>query len=107
MTRIENGVDRGAPLTLEVNGETVSAYTGETLATALLATTSGPFYRSALGSPRLPFCNMGSCFECRVQVIDETGVHWRLACLTPVQAGMRVRTGASSGSGLTEAFHEA
>jgi sarcosine oxidase subunit alpha len=107
MTRIQTGVDRGAPLTLEVNGETVSAYAGETLATALLAAASGPFYRSVAGSPRAPFCNMGSCFECRVQVIDETGMHWRLACLTPVRAGMRVWTGTTSGSGLAEAFHEA
>lgn len=39
-------------------------------------------------SPRAPFCLMGVCFECLVDIADRQSVQ---ACLTPVKEGMRVR----------------
>lgn len=89
--RIEQGVTRGRSLALQIDGVDTSAYEGETLATALLASGCAAFHRTARsGAPRGPYCNMGTCFECRVQV---QGRGWVLACMTPVEAGMQVTTG--------------
>lgn len=40
------------------------------------------------GAPRAPFCMMGVCFDCLVEV---DGVPNRQGCMTPVEEGMRVR----------------
>jgi sarcosine oxidase subunit alpha len=40
------------------------------------------------GSPRGPFCLMGSCFDC---LVDIDGVANRQACMVRVVEGMRVR----------------
>lgn len=89
-TRIEHGVTRPAPVAIEVDGERVDAYPGESLATALLASGVRAFRRTRTGAPRGPVCNMGVCFECAVTVDGEPGVR---ACATPVRAGLRVETG--------------
>lgn len=93
--RITNNVQRGAPLELTVDGKAVSACAGETLATVLLAESITTFNRTAAGSPRAPYCNMGTCFECQVQVCrpGETDHRWVRACMCPVMDGMSVLTG--------------
>lgn len=91
-SRIEQGVRRGPQITLTVDGEAVTAWQGETLATVLLLQDRSAFYRTRSGAPRAPFCNMGTCFECRVHV---TGRGWLLACMSPAEDGMEVTTGAS------------
>lgn len=88
MSRLESGVERPPALTFEFDGDTVSAFPGETLAAALLAAGMRTFRRTEEGSPRGPFCNMGVCFEC---VVEVDGVRMR-ACMTAVRAGMVVRT---------------
>jgi sarcosine oxidase subunit alpha len=47
------------------------------------------------GKPRGIYCNMGTCFECQVQVTDagSSDVRWLRACISPVEAGMAVTTG--------------
>jgi len=40
------------------------------------------------GAERAPFCMMGVCFDCLVEI---DGVPNRQGCMTPVQDGMRVR----------------
>ena len=70
-------------------GREVSAREGDTIAAALLAagithTRETPVSHSA----RAPFCMMGSCFECRVEVDGEHNVQ---ACMRPVEPGIRVR----------------
>ena len=89
MTRIAEGVTRPAAFTIDVDGEAVEAYPGESLAAVLLAGGIRAFRTTASG-PRGPFCNMGVCFECLVEV---DGALLR-ACTTAARAGMRVRTGA-------------
>lgn len=91
MTRIETGVERPGPVTIAVDGDEVQAYPGESLAAALLASGRRAFRRTAAGDARGPFCNMGVCFECMVEV-DGRRVR---ACTTPVVAGMDVRTGVA------------
>ena len=39
------------------------------------------------GSPRLPYCMMGICFDCLAEI---DGVPNRQACMIPVQPGMRI-----------------
>ncbi len=82
---------RGAALTLCVNGRTVEAHAGESVAAVLLAEGLVTLRRSArLAEGRGLFCGMGVCFECVVTVNGCSNVR---ACMTPVEGGMRVETG--------------
>ena len=94
--RISRQVERGATISLTVNGETVSAHVGETIATVLLAEGITTFNVTRSGKPRGPYCNMGTCFECQVKVADSGSTAWRWlrACMQPVAAGMVIITGA-------------
>lgn len=77
-------------VTLMVDGERITARDGDTVVTALLAAGRTTIRRSAVsGAPRAPFCQMGVCFECLVEI---DGVADRQACLVPVQDGMTVIT---------------
>ncbi|MEP7247124.1 MAG: (2Fe-2S)-binding protein [Gammaproteobacteria bacterium] len=92
--RIGSGVVRSAPVTLDVNGASVAAYEGESLATALIASGTLTMSRDHTGRLRTPFCNMGVCFDCLVAVEDETApgtppVSVR-ACMTAVRTGLRI-----------------
>jgi predicted molibdopterin-dependent oxidoreductase YjgC len=83
-------VDRGRPIQIVVDGQPVTAYEGETVATVLLAEGHWHFRRTPrLKQPRGLYCGMGVCFECLVSV---DGVHAVRACLTPVVDGMRIDT---------------
>lgn len=67
----------------------IAARPGDSVATALLLADETSLRTTPVsGAPRAPFCMMGVCFECLVE-IDGTGN--RQACLTPVAAGMRVK----------------
>lgn len=90
MAQRRAGVVRGPAVTLLVDGVPVNAHGGETVATALLANGVTAFHRGPEGRARGPFCNMGVCFECLVQV--EAG-GWVRACVTPVREGMSITTG--------------
>lgn len=73
---------------IELDGETVQVPAGISLAAAM-------FYLDALpgrltrisASPRAPFCMMGICFECNV---DIEGLGRQRACQLQVYPGMRV-----------------
>jgi len=95
---LSDGVVRGAPLEFFVNGHSMSAYPGETVAAALMADGRRAF-RSSLrvGEPRGLFCGIGACWECLI-LVDDTGT--KRACVTTVREGMRVWThpGANSPS---------
>jgi D-hydroxyproline dehydrogenase subunit gamma len=84
--RLPAQADGHAPLTLTVDGRPTPARAGESLAASLLAAGVRSLRRGRDGEPRLPFCNMGACFECLVRV---DGVAAR-ACLTPARDGMVV-----------------
>lgn len=78
---------RGQAITFHFEGQPVSAYPGETLATALLAAQVPSFGLTREGAPRLPLCNMGTCFDCAVTVDGQRLVR---ACLTDVRDGLCV-----------------
>jgi NADH dehydrogenase/NADH:ubiquinone oxidoreductase subunit G len=77
------------PLTIQVDGEPVQAYAGETVATVLLALGLRTFRHTEQGAPRGLFCGMGVCFDCLVTVDDVENVR---ACMTPVTEGMVIAT---------------
>ena len=81
-------VERGEAVTIVVDDARVPAFTGETIATAMLAV-GVVFGRDRDGRPRTPLCNMGTCFEC-VATVDGRSV--TRTCLVPVREGLTVRT---------------
>ena len=79
-----------ADVTVAVDGLSVSARAGDSVAAALLAGGIWAFRTTGVsGSARGPYCMMGVCFDCLV-VID--GVGSRQACLVQVRDGMRIET---------------
>ena len=82
------GLARGPRLTLTLDGNPVTAYDGETVATVLLAEGRIAMRTTAGGEPRGVFCGMGVCFDCLVMV---DGVPNTRACMTQVRDGMDVR----------------
>jgi predicted molibdopterin-dependent oxidoreductase YjgC len=77
----------------------ITAAPGDSLAAALLAAGVSVFRRTPVsGAKRGPFCMIGNCFECLVE-IDGQGV--AQACSTEVRQGMRVYMprGQSPGEG--------
>jgi D-hydroxyproline dehydrogenase subunit gamma len=82
-----DALERGAEVTITVDGEPVTAYLGETVAAVLFAEGSAQTRTTVGGSPRGVFCGMGTCFDCLV-VVD--GVPNTRACMTWVSDGMRI-----------------
>jgi predicted molibdopterin-dependent oxidoreductase YjgC len=91
MTRIADSAksQRGAPVTIIVDGAPLPAFVGETIAGALLASGGRAWRHTRHGQPRGMFCGIGVCFDCLVTVNGTPKVR---ACLTPVAEGMTVQT---------------
>lgn len=82
--------DAGTIVGLEVDGQPISARTGDTVAAAMLAAGLGHCRTTPVtGAPRAPYCLMGVCFDCLVTI---DGVGSRQGCLVPVREGMAVET---------------
>lgn len=88
MTFVRTG-DAGRTVDFCFEGRRIEAREGDSVAAALLAagvdrvrsTTNG-------GSPRLPYCLMGVCFECLVEIDGEANLQ---SCMVEVKAGMKVK----------------
>ena len=79
----------GGPIAFTFEGRPVEARRGDSVAAALLAAGEPVFRASPVsGSPRGPFCLMGVCFDCLVEI---DGMPNRQACLVAVEDGMAVR----------------
>lgn len=76
------------PIEVHIDGQPHQIPPGITVAAALALAASGLTRLSVKGEPRAPFCGMGICQECRVQV---NGLR-RLACQTLCTAGMTILT---------------
>ncbi len=81
--------DNAAPtLTVMVNGKTVTVPQGFTAAAAMLQHNPGATRTSALsGVGRAPYCMMGVCFEC---LMDINGEPNQQGCLVTVTEGMHI-----------------
>ena len=76
-------------ITVLVEGQPVRVAPGETAAAAALAGGLVHTRETAISnSPRSPWCMMGVCFECLMEIDGEAN---RQACLTPVRDGMIIK----------------
>jgi predicted molibdopterin-dependent oxidoreductase YjgC len=76
-------------VTLDVQGQPVTARVGDTLAMALLNAGIVAFRQTPVsGQPRAPLCLMGGCFDCLVEVNGQQNVQ---SCMVEVSEGMQVR----------------
>lgn len=71
-------------------GQPYAVREGQTVAAALLGDIHAGHTgcHPLTGEPRAPFCMMGTCFECLVEIDGEPN---RQACLTLVREGMNIR----------------
>ena len=82
-------------VTLIVDGESLRAYRGETVAAALMAAERRTFRASRrFGTPRSMFCGIGVCFDCLVEIDGRSG---RRACQVFVLDRMEVETRGDRG----------
>ena len=83
----------GDTVTIHIDDHPVSVPAGETVAAALLsagASNGMDHTRTSAesGRPRAPFCMMGVCFDCLIEIYGRPN---RQACLVRVADGMRIR----------------
>ena len=95
-------VPASATVTVQFEGQALCVPAGLSVAAALLSKGAEPFRTTPVTqSPRAPYCMMGVCFECLVEV---DGKPARQGCLTTVREGMVIRRqqGASALSPVAE-----
>lgn len=84
-------------INVDIEGETVWVPVGETVAAAILASGLHSCRTTPLsGESRAPFCMMGVCFECLMEI---DGIPNRQACRVQVKEGMRIRRQIGAGKG--------
>ena len=93
--------EKGRIVHLQFDGEAITAFYGDTLAAVLLRAGKVEFRTAAKNDPRGPYCMMGVCFECLVEI---NGRPNQQACQITVYDGMIVQrqnapdsTGKASG----------
>jgi predicted molibdopterin-dependent oxidoreductase YjgC len=84
-------------VTITVDGETIEAPHGASVAAAILLTGTGRIRDTAIGhEPRAVFCGMGSCYDCVARIDEDATVR---TCITEVADGMIIETGAGADRG--------
>ena len=82
------------------DGRAVQARAGETVAAALAVAGIATTRRTPVsGSPRGPFCMMGACFDCLVEIAGTN----RQACMSEVVEGMEISMPATGPASRSEA----
>jgi predicted molibdopterin-dependent oxidoreductase YjgC len=77
-------------VSLTFNEQPLNVPAGTSVAAALLMSGISRFRATPVSeSPRAPYCMMGVCFECLVEI---DGVPNRQSCLIEVSEGMRIRS---------------
>lgn len=78
----------GRRLAFTLDGEAVEGREGDSVAAAVLALGVDACRETAVsGTPRGPYCMMGVCFDCLVEI---DGAGNRQGCLVPLREGMAV-----------------
>lgn len=99
--RIAGTVTRGPEVEIIVDGHSVRAFEGESVASALLAAARRALRTTMRrGEPRGLDCGIGVCFDCVMTVDGQPGVR---TCQTMVPDGMRVDSQAGLGDWRVEA----
>ncbi|MFX0541275.1 (2Fe-2S)-binding protein [Roseovarius sp. S4756] len=88
VSRFQAPPEPGALVEFDFEGTPVSAPAGASVAAALLAHSGAPTRQTAGGAARTPYCMMGVCFDCLVEIDGRPNVQ---ACMTPVREGMIVK----------------
>lgn len=89
-------LEDGPRVSVTFDGAPMDLPEGANLAAALLAAGVPVFRHTPVsGAPRAPFCMMGACFDCLVEI---EGVV-RQACMVEVTAGMDIRKPHGGGLG--------
>ena len=80
----------GKTVTVEFEGRVLEVPEGTTVAAAVLCHGGGTHTRLSpvSGQERAPYCFMGVCHECLVEI---DGIPNQQACLIEVKAGMKIR----------------
>ena len=82
--------EKGQPVTFTFDGQEIEGYEGEPIAAALKAAVVMTHrYTQKEHKPRGIFCAIGRCTDC-VMVVD--GVPNVRTCITPLKAGLQVKT---------------
>jgi predicted molibdopterin-dependent oxidoreductase YjgC len=77
-------------ISVEFNGRPLTVPGQCSVAAALLAASVSRFRSTPVSAaPRAPYCMMGVCFECLLEI---DGVANAQACLVTVQPGMKIRS---------------
>jgi len=76
------------PITIQFESQMIEASRDDTVAAALLRAGILQFRYATAQEPRGPFCMMGTCFDCLVEIDGKPN---RQACQTIVRNGMVVR----------------
>ena len=70
-------------------GKNLDVEKGQTVASALMVGGNKIFRSSAVsGQPRGPYCMMGVCFECLIEI---DGIPNQRACMIPVREAMKIK----------------
>lgn len=86
----------GLSATIHFDGRPIACRAGESVAAALLAAGVTRFRKTPVqGTDRMPYCMIGVCFDCLVEVDGQPD---RQACLVPVADGMSVCSQEGVGS---------
>lgn len=89
-TLSQAGPSTAPAVAVTFNGRPLEVPAASSVAAALLAAGVQRFRNSPVsGSGRAPYCMMGVCFECLLEI---DGVPNRQGCLVPLEAGMTIRT---------------
>ena len=83
----------GASVEILLDGRPLRVPLGTSVAAALAFLAPGCARLSVSGETRAPFCGMGICQECRLNIDGQR----RLACQTLCSDGLRVETGLQAG----------
>lgn len=85
-------------ITIHFEGRPLSARYGESVAATLLRHEIRMFRDTPIGN-RGPFCGIGLCHECGVQIVlDDASPVVLRACVTPVSDGMKITRAPATGS---------
>jgi predicted molibdopterin-dependent oxidoreductase YjgC len=88
-------IDMPEQIEIYLDGKPVMVPAGISVAAAMLLLEALPTRHTAVsGSPRAPFCMMGICFDCLLEI--DARLNQR-ACQFQVEAGMHVRRYAVAG----------
>lgn len=83
----------GDVIMFSYNGQLLEASAGDSVASALLLAGVTTWRLTPQGEQRGPFCMMGACYDCLVEIDGETVQ----ACMTPVTDGLVVTSAVPPG----------